>query len=93
MAPRSGVARRQRGRIEKLPSGSLRVRVYVGLDPITGKKHFLTEVVPAGPKAAKEAEKVWTKLLAAVDERRSSRTNATVNELIDRYLEVLNIED
>jgi integrase len=67
--------------------------VYAGLDPITGKKHHLTEVVPAGPKAAKEAEKVRTKLLAAVDEQRTSRTNATVNELIDRYLEVLNIED
>jgi integrase len=67
--------------------------VYAGLDPITGKKHFLTEVVPAGPKAAKEAEKVRTKLLSAVDERRSPRTSATVNELLDRYLGVLNIED
>jgi integrase len=53
----------------------------------------LTETVPAGPKAAKEAEKVRTRLLAEVDERRNPRTNATVNQLLDRYLGVLEIED
>jgi hypothetical protein len=44
--------KRVRGEIESLPSGSYRVRVYAGLDPITKKRHHLTEVVPAGPKAA-----------------------------------------
>jgi hypothetical protein len=66
--------------------------VYAGIDPITRKKHHLTEVVPAGPKAAKEAEKVRTKLLAEVDQRRNPRTNATVNQLLERYLGVLRVE-
>jgi integrase len=67
--------------------------VYAGIDPITNKRHYLTETVPAGPKAAKQAEKVRTRLLAEVDERRSPRTSATVNQLLDRYLGVLKIED
>jgi hypothetical protein len=85
--------KRVRGEIEALPSGSYRVRVYAGLDPITKKPHHLTEVVPAGPKAAKQAEKVRTRLLSEVDEQRSARTNATVDQLLDRYLDVLKIED
>src|SRR3954447_10777798 len=94
MAPAKSTARRRaRGEVEALPSGSFRVRVYAGIDPLTGKRHHLTEVVPAGPKAAKEAEKVRTRLLADVDERRNPRTSATVNQLLDRYLGVLEIED
>jgi integrase len=85
--------KRVRGEIEALPSGSFRVRVYAGIDPITKKRHYLTEVVPAGPKAAKLAEKVRTRLQSEVDEQRSARTNATVDQLLDRYLDVLNIED
>jgi integrase len=85
--------RRTRGEIETRPGGSLRVRVYVGIDPITNKRHYLTEAVPAGPKAAKEAEKVRTRLLSEVDERRSPRTSATVSQLLERYLRVLQIED
>jgi hypothetical protein len=53
-----GPSKRQRGEIEKLPSGSLRVRVYAGLDALSGKRNYLVETVPAGPKAAAEAEKV-----------------------------------
>src|SRR4051794_1840011 len=36
--------KRQRGEIEPLPSGSFRVRVYAGIDPISRKRHYLTEV-------------------------------------------------
>ncbi|MCU1653088.1 MAG: integrase family protein [Pseudonocardia sp.] len=93
MAAASQARRRTRGEVEALPSGSFRVRVYAGIDPITHKRHHLTEVVPAGPKAAKEAEKVRTRLLAEVDERRNPRTSATVNQLMERYLGVLRVED
>jgi hypothetical protein len=58
----------------------------------TKKKHYLTEVVPAGPKAAKQAERVRTRLLNQVDEKRSPRTRPTVNQLMDRYMQVLDIE-
>jgi hypothetical protein len=61
---------RQEGRpthpraIDQLPSGAYRVRVYAGADPLTGKRHDLIEVMPAGPKAQSEAEKVRTRLAA-----------------------------
>jgi integrase len=92
MAGTSKARSRSRGEVEELPSGSLRVRVYVGIDPVSKKKHFLTETVPAGPKATATAEKVRTRLLGQVDERRAPRTNATVNQLLDRYLEMLDVE-
>jgi len=39
----------------------------------------------------KEAEKVQTRLRNQVDERRSPRTEATVNELLDRWLDVIDL--
>jgi hypothetical protein len=53
---------------------------------------MLTERVPAGPSAGKEAEKVRTRLLRQVDERRSPRTRATLNQLLDRHLDVVDLE-
>ena len=85
--------KRQRGEIETLPSGSLRVRVYAGVDALSGKRNYLVETVPAGPKATAEAEKVRRRLVHQVDERRNPRTKATVNQLMDRYLELLDVEE
>jgi integrase len=93
VVPAGAPRRRSRGRIEVLPSGALRVSVYAGLNPLTKQRHYLREVVPAGPRAAKEAEKVRTRLLGEIDDRRNPRTSATVNQLLDRYLGVLEIED
>ncbi|MEU5262442.1 tyrosine-type recombinase/integrase [Amycolatopsis sp. NPDC021455] len=92
MATSSKPKRRSRGMIETLPSGSLRVRIKAGIDPVTKKEHHLTEVVPAGPDAAAEAEKVRTKLLNQLDERRASKTRATVNQLLDKHFELLKVE-
>ena len=86
-------ANRSRGEIETLPSGSLRVRVYAGIDPVTRKRHHLTEIIPAGPRAAKDAEKTRTRLLSKVDEQRNPRTRATVNQMLDRHLEMLAVEE
>jgi hypothetical protein len=69
------------------------VRVYAGVDPLTGKRHDLIETVPAGPKAEAEAEKVRTRLLNRLDERRNPTTRATVNQLMDRYFDVLDVEE
>ena len=41
--------KRQRGGIDELPSGALRVRVYAGMDPISKRRLYLSEIVPAGP--------------------------------------------
>ncbi len=40
---------RTRGAVDSLPSGALRVRVYAGEDPLTGKRHDLIEIIPPGP--------------------------------------------
>jgi integrase len=85
-------SRRQRGEVETLPSGSLRVRVYAGVDPVMKKRHYLTETVPAGPGAEREAERARIRFLAQVDEKRNPRTRATMNQLLDRWLEVLDVD-
>jgi integrase len=92
MASSAKRQKRTRGTIDVLPSGSLRVRVYAGTDPVSGERHNLVEVIPPGPNAEKEAEKARTKLLNRVDEQRNSRTGATVNQLLDRYFELIRVE-
>lgn len=52
MPAASKARKRTRGEIETLPSGSLRVRVYAGIDPVSKRRHYLTETIPAGPNAA-----------------------------------------
>jgi hypothetical protein len=81
--------KRPRGTITELPSGSFRVKVYAGVDAITGKPHHLRET--AGTSA--EAEKVRTRLLSQVDERRHPRSQATLGALLDRWLEVADVEE
>ncbi|SFG52523.1 Site-specific recombinase XerD [Actinopolymorpha cephalotaxi] len=84
---RSGRRRqRHRGEIEERPSGNLRVKVYVGTDPLTKRRRYLTESIPAGPRAYEQAEKALTRLQNQVDEQRHPRTSATVNQLIDKWL-------
>ena len=84
--PQGGAARAQ-GNVEVLQSGALRVRVYAGIDPVTKKRHTLTEVIPPGPKAARLAEAARHRLIREVAERRNPRTSATVDQLLDRYLD------
>ena len=63
--------RRARGEIERLPSGSLRVRVDNGLDPVSKKRRYLVETIAAGPAADREAAETRDRLLAEVAERRN----------------------
>lgn len=37
------MAKTRKGHVEQLPSGSLRVKVYTGTDPVTGKPRQLRE--------------------------------------------------
>jgi integrase/DNA-binding transcriptional regulator YhcF (GntR family) len=85
--------RKPRGEIERLRSGSLRVRVYAGKDPVSGKRHRLEEIVPAGPYAEADAEKALTRLLAQRDEQRNARTRATVNQLLDKYFDLTSVQE
>ena len=87
---------RPRGVIERLPSGNLRVKVFTGYDPVTGKRHEVTETVSARGiserEARREAERVRTRLVNQVDERRNPKTGQTMDQLFDRWLEVIDVE-
>lgn len=54
--------KRQRGEIETLASGALRVKVYAGVDPLSGRRHYLRETIPPGPKAEAAAEAARVRL-------------------------------
>lgn len=87
----SSKPRRTRGNVTWLPSDSARVSVYGGVAQVTAKQTRLRETVSA--RAARretgcEADKVVTRLRNQVDERWSPRTEAAVNQLIDRWLDV-----
>jgi LacI family xylobiose transport system transcriptional regulator len=76
MTSGSGKRRPTRGEIEELPSGSLRVRVYAGIDPATRKRRYLQETVPAGPAAGREAEAIRVRLLQEVRAARETQAGA-----------------
>ena len=80
----AGRRKRTRGTIDQLPSGSYRVRVYAGADPITGKPHYLQET----HSDYSDAEKARTRLQNQVDERRHPRSNVTVTQVLDQWTEV-----
>lgn len=86
-AARNARSGRQRGAIDELPSGALRVRVYAGVDPVTKKRHNLIEVVQPGPKAWAKAEDARDRPVREVAERRNPRTSATIDQLLTRYLD------
>lgn len=76
-----------RGTIDKLPSGALRVRVFAGRDPITKRRHDLTKVLPADtPNIENEAQRVRNGFLIEVGERRNPKAKATISQLLHRYL-------
>ncbi|ADD45855.1 tyrosine-type recombinase/integrase [Stackebrandtia nassauensis] len=95
MSSRRTPEKRQRGRIEVLKSGSLRVSVYAGQDALTKKRNYLTETITLSPNAsAKQQREAWDlaertrrRFITEVDERRHPRTNATVAQALDRYFD------
>ncbi|MGH3803324.1 MAG: integrase, partial [Pseudonocardiaceae bacterium] len=51
------------------------------------RRHYLTEIIPAGPGADRQARRVRDRLISQVEERRNPRTKATVDQLLERYLD------
>ncbi len=84
---RATAAGRTRGSIDELPSGALRVRVYAGRDPVSKRRHDLIEIIPPGSGADKQARRARDRLISQVEERRNPRTKATVDQLLERYLD------
>jgi integrase len=60
------------------------VLVFAGIDPVTGKRNYLTE----STRNAKEADRILTRLLAQVDEQNHPRTKTTLGDTIDAWLNV-----
>jgi integrase len=83
-----GMATVASGHIERLPSGSLRVRVYGGKDPVTGKERRYKRTVRTEAQAAAEL----ARLLRDVEAERAPDDSATVGLLLDRYLDVADLE-
>ncbi|HYQ67231.1 hypothetical protein [Actinophytocola sp.] len=82
-----------RGSISRLPSGSLRVRVYADVHPVTGHQRYLSRTVPGGPAALADAEVACRRLVDQVRDRRHPRTDVTVTELLDRHVDLVHATD
>jgi integrase len=67
----------------------LRVRVYAGADPITGRQRCLSRNIPAGPTALEDAEATCRRLLTQVRQRRQPRVDVTLDELVDQHLRLM----
>lgn len=72
---------RQRGQIRQR-GGSFQVTVYAGIDPLTGKRMYLTD--SASTEAA--AKKIVTRLSSQVDEQRHARTKTPMKTALDSWL-------
>jgi integrase len=72
------------GHVERLKSGRYRAVVYAGRDPITGRTQYLKE----SHADEFEAEKAKARLVAQVEAENHPDLVATVDTLIDAWLEV-----
>ena len=77
-----------KGHIERLPSGSYRVRVYAGTDPLTGKEIRLK----ATAKTAERAQAELARLLEQAAVGQQPESHATVGYLLDQYMAVADLD-
>jgi integrase len=72
------------GHIEQLPSGSWRVKVYAGTDPLTGREIRFRQTC----KTEVAAQIELGRLLEQVQAGRQPESGATVAQLLDQYAQV-----
>jgi integrase len=80
--PRSTGSIRRRG-------NSLQVNVYAGVDPLTGRRLYLSE----STTDEAEAKRILNKFRAEVDEKRNAHTRALFRVAIEEWLTVHELED
>jgi hypothetical protein len=73
-----------KGHIERLPSGSYRVKVYAGTDPVTGKERRLRETCPDETSATVAPGR----LLKEAEGHVAPERDALFGRVLDVYLEV-----
>lgn len=78
-----------KGHIEHLPSGSFRVHVYAGTDPVTGKARRLKETCPDEASAAA----TLGRLLQQAQSQQAPGRDATFGLVLDKYLEVTDLAE
>src|SRR5262245_59804953 len=78
------MAKTDHGHIESLPSGSYRVHVYLGTDPVTGRPRRMRRTVKTQARAAEEL----ATLLRAAEAGRAPDDSATMDLALVRYLDV-----
>ena len=77
---------RRRGSV-RVRGGSLQVRVFAGVDPVTGKDRYLSETVRGTDRAARRAaEKAMARLQTEVDGQRSARSSVSLGYVLDEWL-------
>jgi integrase len=85
--------RREQGRIEER-GGNLRVVVYAGLDPVTGRRTYKRETIPGHDDAAwKKARNKKTQFLAEVLKQRNASTSINLSYAIDEWFAKADLED
>ena len=82
------MAKTSKGHIQQLPSGSFRVKVYAGTDPVTGKERLLRQTCPDEASAAA----ALGKLLAQADGDHFPNREATLGQALAKYLEIADLE-
>jgi hypothetical protein len=85
---RSGMTGAGTGDIERLPSGSYRVHVYAGTDPMTGRAIRHRQTV----KTQQQARIVLGRLLEQAANGRRPDSRVTVADVLARYLAVAELE-
>jgi integrase len=76
------------GHLEQLPSGSFRVEVHAGTDPLTGRRLRFRQTV----KTEHQARIVLGRLLEQASAGRRPDSGVTVAELLVRYMEVAELD-
>jgi hypothetical protein len=76
------------GHIERLPSGSYRVHVYAGTDPLTGRRLRYRQTV----RTKRQAQVVLGRLLEQAAEGRRPDTDVTIADALTRYMAVAELD-
>ena len=68
------MAKTSKGHIQQLPSGSFRVKVYAGTDPVTGKARLLRQTCPDEASAYAALSRDLAPLMTGVPRGSMSRS-------------------
>jgi DNA-binding transcriptional regulator YhcF (GntR family) len=82
------MVRRAKGHIEQLPSGSFRIYVYAGRDPLTGKQRQFKRTA----KTEELAQIELGKLLEQASIGQQPESHATVGYLLDQYMAIAELD-